>query len=376
MRGVAILGIYLVNMLSFHSPYMIIDPLDYWNQGIDRVVYILIDFFAQASFYPLFSMLFGYGLMLMMVRAAGKKGSFFALAFRRLSFLLIVGIVHAFLIWPGDILITYASIGILALIFLRLSGKALMATGLMMYIIPNFLLGLLLLAADMSRLDASSAMFNDEQAKTALQVYSSGTFSEITKMRVWEWSESNNWETAPILLFSLLPLFLIGAGVAKLNWLADIRKHRRKLKVFSGSALAAGFLIKGLPYYGWEGYSAEFFQDFFGGPLLAIAYGGLIALSVRRREELAGFFANVGRMSMTNYLLQSLISTLIFYGYGAGLYGKVSVLTGTVLVVAVFIAQAVGSRIWLSRFNYGPLEWVWRSFTYLKLQQMVKGEVA
>lgn len=376
MRGIAILGIYLVNMLSFHSPYMFINPLEYWDHGIDRYFYIFIDIFAQASFYPLFSMLFGYGLMLMKERSEAKGKTFYPFVIRRLFFLLCIGIVHAFLIWPGDILITYATIGFLALFFLRLTGKALLATGLLMYIIPNLFLGLLLTAADFSGMDASSAMFSDDQTKNALQVYSSGTFAEITEMRAWEWKEANNITTAPILVFSILPLFLIGAGLAKVQWLTKIKMYRKKFILFSVAAFIAGLLIKLLPYYGWEGYSTEFFQDFFGGPLLAAAYGSLTALAVHSQAGNTGVFASVGRMAMTNYLLQSLVSTLIFYGYGAGLYGSVSLVTGTGLAVAVYIVQAALSRYWLKKFYFGPVEWLWRSITYMKFQRMRKEATA
>ncbi|CEG26044.1 DUF418 domain-containing protein [Bacillus sp. B-jedd] len=376
MRGIAILGIYLVNMLSFHSPYMLINPLEYWNHGIDRYFYIFIDIFAQASFYPLFSMLFGYGLMLMKERSKAKGKNFYPVVIRRLFFLLCIGIVHAFLIWPGDILITYAVIGFLALFFLRLSGKALLATGLLMYIIPNLFLGLLLTAADFSGMNASSVIFSEDEAKNALQVYSSGTFAEITEMRIWEWKESNNKGTIPILVLSILPLFLIGAGLAKLKWLTEVKKHQKKLILFSIIAFGAGLLIKLLPYYGWEGYSAEFLQDFFGGPLLASVYGSLTALAVHNHAGRAGVFASVGRMAMTNYLLQSIVSTFIFYGYGAGLYGSISIVTGTGLAVAIYIAQAAISRFWLKRFHFGPVEWIWRSITYMKFQRMRKGEPA
>ncbi|WP_409274337.1 DUF418 domain-containing protein [Neobacillus sp. SCS-31] len=370
MRGFAIIGIYLVNMLSFHSPYVFIEPLEWWGKGIDRIAYMFIDVFAQASFYPLFSMLFGYGLMLMRERAIGRGANFTVFAARRLAFLLAVGMVHAFLIWPGDILITYACVGLLLLFFLRFSGKALLILALAMYTIPNLLLGLLLLLADVAGPIVNLWETYKADAQHALAVYGNGSFREITEMRISEWNFLNSPETIPITLFSILPLFLFGAAVAKLRWLEESVRHLKKFKVAAFGLLLPAMALKTLPYYGWEGYSVEFFQDFFGGPLLALSYAGMIVLGAGKFEAVSGSLAYVGRMSMTNYLFQSILSTFIFYGYGLGLYGKVSAAQGTLLVFAVFFLQIAVSSMWMKKYRYGPVEWMWRSFTYFKLQKL------
>jgi uncharacterized protein len=124
MRGFAMLGIFLVNMLSFHSPLLYIDPLKWWKDPLDQGFYVSIDIFVQASFYPLFSMLFGYGLVLLRERAQLKGISFIPIALRRLSLLLVIGLIHAFFIWHGDILFNYAFLGLIFLLFIRLSGRS------------------------------------------------------------------------------------------------------------------------------------------------------------------------------------------------------------------------------------------------------------
>lgn len=374
MRGFAILGIYLVNMLSFHSPYVFIDPLLLWNKGIDRIAYVFIDVFAQASFYPLFSMLFGYGLMLMRERAIGRGANFRVFAARRLAFLLAVGMVHAFLIWPGDILISYACIGLIALFFLRFSAKAVFTTALTIYIIPNLLLGLLLLLADLAGPVENLWEPYKADAQLALQVYGSGSFREITDMRIYEWNFANSPDTFPITLFTILPLFLFGAAVAKSRWLEEPERHLKKFKAAAFGLILPAMALKTLPYYGWKGYSASFFQDFFGGPILAICYASFIVLAAGKMGDASRLIANVGRMSMTNYLFQSVLSTMIFYGYGGGLYGKVTAAQGTLLVFVVFLMQIAVSSIWLKKFRYGPMEWVWRSFTYFKIQKLRRRE--
>ncbi|OCA84312.1 hypothetical protein A8F94_16510 [Bacillus sp. FJAT-27225] len=373
MRGLAILGIYFVNMMAFHSPYLYINPLEWWDSGLDRFVYTIIDVFVQASFYPLFSMMFGYGLALTRERVLARGGRFPVLAARRLLFLLAVGFLHAFFVWTGDILITYSIIGLLTLFFLRLREKVLLMVGAAMYVIPNLMLGLLLVLVDI--INPGAATPNEpEQAEKALIIYGEGSFWEVTGMRSEEWLSNNNLETAPILLFSLLPLFLIGAAFAKLKWLEDVSSHFRRLKQVTTAVFLLGTLIKVLPYILPGSYSAEFFQDFFGGPLLALAYAGIVAIYYEVRGPGKGYVTSVGRMSMTNYLLQSLVSTFIFYGYGLGLYGQISLAQGTLMVIGGYMLQILLSKLWLRNYRFGPVEWVWRSFTYLSWQKNRKRE--
>ena len=137
MRGFAILGIFLVNMLSFHSPLLYIEPLEWWKEPLDQGVYMFIDIFIQASFYPLFSMLFGYGLVMLWEKTQKKGLSFHPIALRRLFFLLIVGLAHAILVWHGDILFNYALLGFIFLLFIKLSGKKMLVLGSIFYLLPN-----------------------------------------------------------------------------------------------------------------------------------------------------------------------------------------------------------------------------------------------
>ena len=181
LRGVAILGILLVNMIDFHTPFLYLQA-DYWS-GADYITYALVDVLAQGSFYPMFAFLFGFGAILLMERTI-KKGISFPLFFsRRMAFLLLVGIIHAFVIWHGDILISYAICGWFILLVYKLSGKALLKMAVLLYTIPYGLLGSLTIL--------SSVMFPDEmavetdwaKAREAVQVYGSGSVSDIFSFR-------------------------------------------------------------------------------------------------------------------------------------------------------------------------------------------------
>lgn len=374
IRGFALLGIYLINMLSFHSPFLHIDPLTWWDSKIDRYFYKFIDIFAQASFYPMFSMLFGYGLIILRERSLNKGLSFPKIAVRRLGTLLVIGIIHAYLIWDGDILILYAVIGLLSLIFLRMSGKKLILTGILLYTISNLLLSLLTFLIVMMNPEEPFSIADLPKAEVAIEVYQNGTFAEITEQRIREWYEVYNLYSLPIMMFTFLPYFFFGAGVAKLGFLADVPKNRRTLTMTLVILFPLGLLLKCLPYILNHNYATDYVQDTFGGVMLAISYACAIALAMEKEtvRKFLLYLAPVGKLSMSNYLLQSVITTFIFYHYGLGLYGKFSVAGGTILAIVIFIFQIILSHFWLRHFYYGPVEWLWRSVTYLHRPKMAR----
>jgi uncharacterized protein len=209
-------------------------------------------------------------------------------------------------------------------------------------------------------------------AAHSIDIYQNGTFLEITRQRMADWSYTNNLFGLFMMLFTILPLFLIGAGAAKYKWLEHIKDYRKGLSIAWIITFTVGMILKWMPYLFGSQLVFRYVQDYFGGPLLAISYGLLIALLSEKMyfHKLLLFLANVGRMSLTNYLLQSSISTLLFYHYGLGLYGKASVFTGTILVLVIYIAQILLSHIWLKHYNYGPIEWLWRNFSYWKKQNL------
>ena len=369
LRGVAILGILLVNMIDFHAPFLYLQA-DYWS-GADYITYALVDVLAQGSFYPMFAFLFGFGAILLMERTI-KKGISFPLLFsRRMAFLLLVGIIHAFVIWHGDILISYAMCGWFILLVYKLSGKALLKMAVLLYTIPYGLLGSLTIL--------SSVMFPDEmavetdwaKAREAVQVYGSGSVSDIFSFRFEEWMAVNGSLNVIFLFLSIFPCILAGMSFAKLGWLKDISSHRRKLRWMFGLSAVVGIGLKIYPYYDGFTVGSLFMQDSFGGPLLALAYMTGITLTYERFSsfrKLTMPFIPLGRMSMTNYLTQSIFWTFIFYSYGLGLYNQIGMLIGTILAILFVAVQAVFSAYWLKSYKMGPVEYVWRVATYGKKQ--------
>ncbi|MBT2614575.1 MULTISPECIES: DUF418 domain-containing protein [unclassified Bacillus (in: firmicutes)] len=368
LRGLAILGIFLVNMPSFHSPLLYIDGAERWAGGWDGILYRFSDIVAQASFYPLFAFLFGFGAIILAVRSEEKGISFPLLYMKRLSFLLILGCIHAFFIWHGDILINYAVFGFALLFFYKMKGRNLILLGSVCYVLPFAILGSLFLIMGIFDREGMAITTDSAMMKQSLEVYQSGTFPELMSQRALDWYMVNNPFNAIILFLSIFPFFLMGAGVAKQGFLQNPTQYNRQLKAISIVSLLLGMSIKMLPYVTVYHFGTIFVQDYLGGPLLTIFYITAITILAERAgaSRLLHPLSYIGRMSMSNYLFQSMVCTGIFYSYGLGLYGSVSYTTGFVFLIALFCLQTLLSLLWMGLYKYGPVEYIWRFFTYGK----------
>lgn len=392
LRGFALFGILLVNMALFSQPFQsILFPADPAMPWYDWAATWLIHFLAEGKFYAMFSMLFGLGMILLMERIEARGRRFVPFYMRRLLALLLIGIVHAFLIWPGDILIIYALLGFPLLLFRKARPRTLLIWTVILIAVP------LLFMATATGLVALGGMTSEgaemiEQSFAATKagyaadvargdaVYASGNFLEITAQRAYDYS-SMGLISFFVLGFNILAMFLVGAWFGKRRIFADLDAHRpflRKLLVWGltvgllGNAIYAT-LIMDIPRYdaSLELLMATVAQGI-GAPLLMLGYVAAIALLALRPAwgRRLAVLAPVGQMALTNYLLESILATTIFYGYGLGLFGQVGAAWGIVLTVAIYLLLIPFSHWWMKRFRYGPAEWLWRSLTYWKLQPM------
>ncbi|WP_203339298.1 DUF418 domain-containing protein [Planococcus beijingensis] len=363
MRGFALLGILIINMLAFHSPLSYIDPYKWFNGSLNEGIYMVIDIFIQASFYPLFAMLFGYGLAMQFMRAEARNRPFMPLAVKRLLILLLIGIIHAFLIWYGDILITYAIMGLLLISMIRLPSTWLMAFAAIIYTVPHLLLlGIMFLAVAVD----PNTYVGYMEIESSLQSYQSGSFAEIFSQRLADWTYSNNLVNYIVLIATILPFLMVGAAAAKWRLIERTQEKRKLWLVLAIVPLVVGLLLKSAPFLFESNYAFVYLQDIFGGPLVAIGYAALIALLAQNAfmQKLLSPLAKVGRMSLTTYITQSVLATLIFYSYGFGLYGQVDLLTGTLIALGIFVGQVIFAELWFEKFQRGPLEIIWRKWTY------------
>ncbi|KIL50163.1 hypothetical protein KP77_15380 [Jeotgalibacillus alimentarius] len=366
IRGFSLLGIFIVNMIAFHSPVYYYDPYAWWGDSLNRQAYWWIDVFVQASFYPIFAMMFGAGLALQFVRAQQKNTRFSSFAVRRLGVLLAIGMVHAFLIWSGDILITYAVTGFILIWMLKMSGKMLLTLGFIIYFLPQTLLAGIMFFAAMVDPTTVTYFSSVQDIESSVANYGSGSFGQIFSQRLEDWQYANDPSAFVSIIIVILPLMMIGAGAAKVQLFQKAKEKKMLLGICTLLFLGAGIAVKTSPYWGEQNLAFVFTQDYVGGPLVAMSYMTLLLLIMTApvTAKLLQPLAKTGRMALTNYLLQSVIGTIIFYNYGFGLYGEVTLSTGTLIALGIFFMQVIFSELWLSKFSQGPMEKLWRKLSY------------
>ncbi|MGD7009105.1 DUF418 domain-containing protein [Metabacillus sp. 84] len=363
LRGFALLGILLVNILDFSGPALYRNSLIHSTGAADRIAEVFVFVFAQTSFYPMFAFLFGAGAVMFYSRLEARGQSPSRYFSRRMTGLLIIGVLHAFLIWHGDILITYAVIGFIFMLFIQRSARSLAKWGLSLILIPSSLFGLLMIGED-------GLQVEENGTERITDVYQTGTFLELIRQRAEDWYYVNNFLMAPFLLLSILPMFLLGGYAMKSGWFEknpSVETAKKWIKI-AAAAGPAGLLIKGMPVFFPASVFWSYMHQSIGGPLLAFFYISILLLASytfrEKRIVLFQLFTYAGRASMSNYLLQSVICTALFYSYGLGLYGKTGSLQALLIGLSVYAVLVFMSFLWFKRFEQGPAEKWWRRFTY------------
>ncbi|MBS3932944.1 MAG: DUF418 domain-containing protein [Truepera sp.] len=393
LRGFAIFGILLVNMLFFaHPVYRAAIDTGPWANPLDQVASLLLAFFAQGKFFTLFSLLFGLGLAIQMQRSQDKGQSAVPLYVRRLLVLLLIGLAHAFLFWWGDILTGYALVGFILLLFRHTEPRRLLRWAVVFLAIPLVLTAGSVALFELARTTPEGAaqleaVLAETEAQfraayeQALAVYRGENWVAMIPVRMAEWAFSANGALFGGMLFLVLAMFLVGLYIGKQRLLHNTTEHLPLFRrVF---AWGAGIGIIGNLLYVTLAHGASALELtwgtltglaglLIGAPALSLAYAtGLVILAQNATwHRLFMPLAAVGRTALSNYLLQTLICTTIFYGYGLGLYGQIGPAAGLALSIAIFGLQVPLSNWWVKRFRFGPFEWLWRSLTYGKLQPL------
>jgi uncharacterized protein len=363
LRGFALFGILVVNVQLF-SGWGYLDAetrAALPGSGLDSALKTLIDIFAHGKFYSLFSILFGYSFVML----AGKVGAHPAPHhLRRMFGLFILGAIHAMFVWPWDILYLYAAVGVLLTPFLVRSPVTLLLWAAAL---------LLLVGAANGYRDAHGLIFPWSAAagdllRKNLPTFWDGSYSDIITANVeltYAVSLSRMEYLRPV---RVLALFLVGAAAARLQLAAPGKHQTRLLRHCVLVAVPVGLGLALIEeYWSPEEGAGEWvlrFADVVAGPAMAVAYASLLLLWWHRDGRLArairSALAPAGRMALTNYLAQSLISILVFYDFGFGLFGGRSLGWALAFSAALFLLQLRVSGWWLGRFRQGPLEWLWR----------------
>lgn len=371
LRGCALFGILVVNICAFATPWFglgLTDPA--FHGGVDRATHFLVALLFETKFYLLFSFLFGYSFTLQMQAAARAGAPFAPRMLRRQTGLWLIGILHAVVLFHGDILTTYAVLGIVLLALHRCGERAALSLALMLVgACVAFWAALAWLQGMQPADGAEHALAMAQKAAAALAAYR-GTPASVVAQHVRELGEI--WI---VLLLVQAPcalaMFLCGLAAGKRELLlhaADYLPLRRRLQ-WAG-ALAG---LPGAAFYAWTSVYGDSQAWQVAGlavglataPLLAGAYVAIaLALFERLRDGgLHALLADTGRMALSNYLLQSTICAWLFLAYGARLMGSVSPLGALALAAAIFCLQLPLSRWWLRRHAYGPVEWLLRALT-------------
>lgn len=408
LRGVAVLGILVMNIYAFAMPAaaygnpLLMGGTEWYNLATWYVTHIVFD----QKFMTIFSMLFGGGLVIMWQRTRSKDTEFGRIYFRRQLWLLLIGIAHAYLIWFGDILFLYAIIGMIAYFFRRIEPRNLIILGIMLLTVGPVLSlsgGAYLeqlerqsaeIAAD---LDAGEAITSRDRAtrdkwasfatflspstdnlQDEVRVHR-GDYAGIVKHhapRLLELHLSAPYNPA---FWRIAGLMLIGMALMKAGILAgkpDARLYRMMALCGYGLGLPVTIASSAIATTArWDGvflYGVGSLPNYVGSILVALGHIATVMLIVKAgiAARLVARFAAVGRMALTNYLMHSVVMTTLFYGYGLGLYGHIPRAAQMLFVAGMLGFQLWLSPIWLDKFRFGPAEWLWRSLTYWTRQPM------
>ena len=389
LRGFALLGILLMNIEAFvHPLYQALFGINMTLQGADRVVDAVNELLVRNKFFSLFSMLFGMGFAVMLARVGAWT------YLRRLLALLVIGLVHAILVWSGDILVGYALAGMLLLLLFRNTPTSrLPKWGVTLLLWPVVLSWVMATvwhaaqvdpatAAELQREVAASQAHMAEGAEAQRLAFGSGTYMQAVARRVADTRDQLGYFT--LLGPMYLGLFLLGAWFIRSGVMHDLPGHRSLFTRLRAWGWWVGLPVVALGLWlspSMDGASqgvraaAGTTLTIVGGILMCLGYMATVVLALQspRWAPRLAWLAPAGRMALTNYLMQSVICTLVFYGYGLGYFEQLPRAWQPLFVLAVFALQVVYSRWWLARYRFGPMEWLWRGMTYGRLPPMRVG---
>ena len=385
LRGVALLGILLLNVRTFALP-----SAAYASPAVaggetpaDLLAFTAVQLFADQKFMAIFSLLFGAGLVIFTSRAEARTGHSRGLHYRRMGWLLVIGLCHAWLLWWGDILVGYAICGMVVYQQRHLRPWMQASIGVGLLIVGSLIwLGM-----------GATVTLGGPEALAEVKALSTPTLEALADERA-AWT--GGWlKQAPMRmgLAATLETFVLLAwvmwragglmliGMACLKWgVFDTRRPSTMhvLMVVVGFGAGMPLVWHGLTTQeacNWSGIDVAFANtlwNYWGSIGVAAGWVGVVMLLCRLNTAaiVRAPLSAVGRMALSNYLAQSALCGVIFYGWGFGYYGHFGYADQLLIVAGIWAAQLIWSPLWLSAFRFGPMEWLWRSLSYWRLQPM------
>ena len=382
LRGFALLGIVLANYPEF-SLYSFLQEFPrqlFPTAALDLIMQWGFYIFIDGKFYTIFSLLFGIGFSIILEnnRRRGANGT--VIFYRRMFFLFLIGMAHLLLIWSGDILMLYALVGMTLPLFRNLKDRSLFTWALSFLSVPVVIdyvcqfTGVYLSSKLVEWQWLLCDRFGITEENFAYWLHDATNYRDMSKFllmgaveRMQEFVDGNRY-------FKVLGLFLIGFMIGRNRLFARLEDFKAQLKRFCYWGLGLGLPLSAI--YAWSamngkpfGFGTHSLFYFVSVYLTSFGYMAAFCLLYLKRRE-ASFWkimALPGRMALTNYIGQSVIGVFIFYGIGLGLGAYLGLVYGELIALAVFLFEIIFSAVWLSLFRFGPLEWIWRCLTYLKL---------
>lgn len=381
LRGLAVLGILMVNVQAFSmAPFAYMNPTAHMDlTGGNLTVWFITHVFFELKFITLFSALFGAGIILMV---GEEEGASRRVHFSRMRWLLLIGLIHMFGLWFGDILVTYALAGMIVVYFRRMSVAKLIGWGVFWIALSGvlfvgFMWSISLAPPNMSAADLGMG-YTEEQLSGIVQAYQDGYLS-------------SRGANALNGVFNILSLIFFGGRIIGVMFLGmALFKCGFLLARWSVRAYVITLVIGlgvGLPLAAWGGQHAiesafdirqmwvHVATNYVASLFVAFGYASAIMLVSKAGalKLLRAPFAAAGRMAFTNYLAQTLVMVFLTVGgIGLGLFGELERVQQAQIVIAIWIAQLIISPLWLSVFRFGPFEWLWRSLSYGRFQPITR----
>ena len=376
LRGFAVLGILIMNITSFsqvniaYMNPMIGAGLEGYNQYFHAFNYI----FADTRFMSIFSILFGAGVVLFSNNAEAKGKKVGALHYKRMFWLLLFGLLHAYFIWEGDILVAYAICGCLIYLLRKKTIRALLIISIILFIVPLTFNLMTYYGMTAEELESTFAFFHpsSEEITTEVQIMQ-GSFLEQMPIRLENAIEFQTlvfmietfWRTTSLMLLGMI---LYRKGILSAN--KSISYYSKMILIGFGIGLIISLIGLNQSYdSGWSGaYVMSIGANYklISGVFIATGYIGFVMWCFKKGvfKKLQNRLQSAGRMAFTNYIGMSLICSLIFNGHGLALYGTFDRLQQFLVVVSIWVLILIVSPLVLRKYRYGPLEWLWRKLTY------------
>lgn len=371
IRGVAILGILLANLPSLGAPSLY-ESLGSAIEmsGVDLWVDTLTSVFVTGKFRSLLAILFGVGLFLQYRKRSLVPGNWPGGYLKRKFYLALIGLIHGFLIWFGDILFIY-SVAAFCTCFIVTASERVRKTLFGVFIALAVVTGLGLLAfiwfAEGLGDDLGSNWGGEYfTLEFEQRVFGEGSWWEQLGARSLYFAAMAS--SAFVFLVWLLPLFMVGTDFARKGFPYDRERYAPFLRQLAWFGFGVGIplnLLCLLSLSAMPPLVGQLLAEFFGGPVLSMGYLALL-VALLDRPSLQPLFrpiANVGRCALTCYLMQSVLGSIVFYSWGLGWFGRLDRLELLGVAPLIWLANVLFATLWLRRYKMGPVEWAWRSLT-------------